>query len=842
MERGVYLVRVVCLGLVLILGLGAVTIHLFRLQVVRHDELIAKARLKYTTTRTARGTRGDIRDLNGHLLAGNLACRDILVEPWRLGDEREALIAILRDQLDLPEDEVVELRKRFSVACSPKAKFPEIALIEGADPMTVECLKEAFAAAIADESCNPPAVTELEQMVARMVAGETLSPLDQSQFSDCVRRIAGNEWWSPEIRRKLQDAAARCLDETLEKRALWELKSCSYEIVRQSWRTPELAPLLQTRCIEQTRGIEIGVADVRTLRREGRELATKHGGNPVEVDRLISRFYGGVSFPPSTTTGEVRAASVMPTQVTAFFDRRPTNRAGRNVTVSIEHFRTAAARDRLATVVSQALAVPRSDLLRKLDQASANINRPIEIIAQRDVAIEQAEAVAQALRDARKTDKQKPQFKGVRFTDGARRYYPKGALMANVLGFVGANGCGVNGIEAVHDSYLQPTLGQAVWERSRRGTRLRDGDVSEAKPRDGATVYLTIDETVQSIVEEEMLAMVEKFHPKAAYVVMANPATGAIMAMAQYPSFDPNVRSTEAMADGNWKNRILVQGFEPGSIMKPISIAGALQDGVVRLDTTIDCEGGYWVFCGKPLRDSGHTFDDLMVWQVLQKSSNIGTAKIAIAMGEERLFWTLARFGFGQQTGVGLGDESRGIFRQLKNWDGLSISRFPIGQGILTTPLQIVQAYCVLANDGRMMQLRVVDRIEYPDTGEVTVCQPQQRREVISAQTARQVVAAMKRVTRPGGTAPQAGIEGYDVAGKTGTAQKYDQVTKSYDKASPLLYQALCSGEQMTDVTIKYFRINPQGIQGVFTTYFRYANAAFGCEGTSAEYKRRPRQ
>ncbi len=363
-------------------------------------------------------------------------------------------------------------------------------------------------------------------------------------------------------------------------------------------------------------------------------------------------------------------------------------------------------------------------------------------------------------------------IRGLRFVDTYRRYYPKGSLAAHLIGFLDADGRGVCGIESLHAHDLAPISDRAVFERDRKGHRLENANAEVSKPRNGYSVYLTIDEPVQTIVEEELQALVEKHKPRAAYVIVANPKTGAILAMAQYPQFDPNVRSPENMSDGQWQNRILTHGFEPGSTMKCISLAGALDFGTVSLADVYDCENGMWFFHGRSLRDSGHSYGKLRVWQILQKSSNIGTAKIAIDMGEQRLYQTFKRFGFGEPTGIGFPDEAPGIFRPLRKWDGLSISRFPIGQGILVTPLQIVQAYCALANDGVMMQLHVVDRV-VEDTGMTRLFYPVEKRRAVRPEAARLTVAAMKTVTSSDGTAQKAAVPGYEVAGKTGTAQKF---------------------------------------------------------------------
>ncbi len=359
---------------------------------------------------------------------------------------------------------------------------------------------------------------------------------------------------------------------------------------------------------------------------------------------------------------------------------------------------------------------------------------------------------------------------GLRFVESNRRYYPKGRLAANVIGFLDSADSGASGIEQICDEQLRPTFDTEVYQRDRYGRLLLDGVEQAAVPRNGANIFLTIDEFIQSVMEEELMKMSARHRPEAAYAVMANPRTGAIMAMAQFPSFNPNHR--DAVTPEQWRNRIVGDGFEPGSTMKAVAIAGALDYSVVSLADQIDCEGGYWIFSGKPLRDSGHSYDLLQVWEVIQKSSNIGTAKISIAMGEKRLYQVLRKFGFGRPTGIEFANEASGIFRDLRNWDGLSISRFCIGQGILATPLQMVQAYCALANGGVMPQLHIIDRIQHPDTEELEINAPSAKGRVVGSVAANAMAVVLKTVTTPDGTARRAAVEGYEVAGKTGTAQK----------------------------------------------------------------------
>ena len=415
------------------------------------------------------------------------------------------------------------------------------------------------------------------------------------------------------------------------------------------------------------------------------------------------------------------------------------------------------------SLLSQRLELPRQALAEKCALAFRP-NRPqVEVVIARGIEIKQAELLAQELRTRK--------IKGLRFVDSTRRFYPKQTLLANLVGFVDADGKGTAGIEKRYDAQLQPASERTVYERDRLGNTIGQGpNATPPKPRNGGNIYLTIDETIQQIVEAELLAMVRAHQPKAAYAVMVNPRNGAIMAMAQYPTFDPNNR--KQMDPRAWQNRILTEGFEPGSIMKAVPVTGALDLGLVTLDTAFDCENGMWFYSGRSLRDSGHKYGVLRVRNIIQKSSNIGTAKIAVLMGKEKLDEVLRRFGFGKPTGIGLENEAGGIYRPLRKWDGLSVSRYCIGQGILVTPLQMVQAYCALANRGCMPQLHVVARVEDPANGKVENHHPPPKGTVAGEAAVRDITTALKLVTQEGGTAPKAAVAGYEVAGKTGTAQK----------------------------------------------------------------------
>ncbi len=387
----------------------------------------------------------------------------------------------------------------------------------------------------------------------------------------------------------------------------------------------------------------------------------------------------------------------------------------------------------------------------------------------------------------------KPEYlKVLHFTKSYRRFYPNNNFLSHVIGYLSFDGKPIpkgsreeprskarTGIEKVWDSELkEKKKGHTSYTKSSGGRVLGHYAVDRTEPENGSNVYLTIRSNIQLLIEKELKELVKNFKPRAAYVVMANPKNGAILGMAQYPSF--NLNSRRGVTPAQMKNRMLLDYFDPGSTMKGVSIAGALDYGVVTLSQTYDCEeSGYWYYGGKRLKDS-HPHGLLSVAEIVEKSSNIGTAKIALDMGKARLYSTLRRFGFGQVTNVGIGLEGRGVLRSLPNWDKLSVTRFPMGQGISVTAMQMLQAYCTLANNGVMMQLHVVDRIENPNTGEVKVFQPELKRIVIEESAAKAITSALALVTKEHGTAKRAAIAGIDVAGKTGTSQKWDQALRAY--------------------------------------------------------------
>ena len=375
--------------------------------------------------------------------------------------------------------------------------------------------------------------------------------------------------------------------------------------------------------------------------------------------------------------------------------------------------------------------------------------------------------------------------KGIYADDDFQRIYPSGRLASHVLGYVQeaervlTNSTkrvatvemnGIYGTEHWLDAKLRGTRGWRVTETDRRQREIvvfREQDV-EARP--GLNVTLTIDMFIQNVLEEQLAEAMKKFNPKSVCGIVVRPRTGEILALANLPDFDPNFPSKSD--DLSRKNRAIADMHEPGSTFKIVVVSGALNEQMVTPSDVFFCENGRWMFKGKPLHDHDHGYGNLTVEQIITHSSNIGSAKIAVyRLGEEKLFDYMTRFGFGQPTGITLDGEIRGWVKPWQKWDGLAISRIPMGHAITTTPLQMVMAMSAIANEGRLMRPMLIDSLRGPDGEVFAKFQPQVVRQAVSPRAAKQMVSALKTVAAKGGTAPQAALEHYTVAGKTGTAQ-----------------------------------------------------------------------
>ncbi len=357
-----------------------------------------------------------------------------------------------------------------------------------------------------------------------------------------------------------------------------------------------------------------------------------------------------------------------------------------------------------------------------------------------------------------------------------QRVYPRGPLAGHVLGFTGIDGQGLEGIERVLDADLRGEVEALDVERDARGRRMVVHERWRPLPRVGARVELTLDAGLQHVAEAELEAVVAEFGAEAASAIVLAPETGEVLAMASVPRIDPNHFGSASPAQ--WRNRLIADSYEPGSTFKAILAAEAMESGLVAPQEKIFCENGHFPVGRRVIHDS-HPHGTLEFADVIAQSSNIGSAKVAERLGRERFGAALARFGFGRPTGIDLPGEVAGLLRPTERWGRIHLITTAFGQGIAVTPLQLVRAFAAIANGGRLMRPYAVRRI-VEENGHVRYAgQPHVDAEVISPESAAQVTAMLRRVVEAG-TGGNARIEGISVAGKTGTAQKVDPVTRRY--------------------------------------------------------------
>ncbi len=370
---------------------------------------------------------------------------------------------------------------------------------------------------------------------------------------------------------------------------------------------------------------------------------------------------------------------------------------------------------------------------------------------------------------------------GLIFEERGIRNYPNQELMANLLGFLNRSEQGAAGIERALDRYLAGIPGERHIDKDARQRPIAAYTRDEKLPVDGYDIWLTIDLTIQHIVEESLDGIVAEHRPSAAHIIVMKPKTGEILAMGNRPTFNPNYRPTNFSVV---RNRCLTDMLEPGSTFKIVTLAAAINEGIVSLNNVIDCEGGRFFYANEWLRDTQPN-GLLTVEEVMMKSSNIGFAKMALMLGADRLYDYAWRFGFGQRTQILHNQgEAPGILRPVNQWTKLSVTRVPIGQEVAATPLQMANAMCVIANGGRLMMPRIIKKITDAKGRVQKEFEPQVVRQVITPRTAKLVSQALRSVVSRDGTALSARIKGFEgrVAGKTGTAQKFVDGTYSGKK------------------------------------------------------------
>src|SRR5213080_2864558 len=414
-------------------------------------------------------------------------------------------------------------------------------------------------------------------------------------------------------------------------------------------------------------------------------------------------------------------------------------------------------RQAMVDILNAELDIPAQQLAEKLNSGHRYI------VIQREVPAAQANALREKLRAGN--------LRGIYFEHDATRLYPNGSMLCHVIGFTDFDHHGIQGVEASMEEYLHGQDGYRFIEHNRAGQEIVPYRGQERAPRDGYQVHLTVDLGLQSIVEEEIDAAIKEYSPQKATIILMRPRTGEILAIANRPNFDLNLRS-EAKPE-QMKNRAIIDMMEQGSTFKIVAAAAALNERKLHPDSELFCENGLWNYGGSALHDH-RAFGYLSVRDILVKSSNIGAAKLALSIGDQKFYEYIRRFGFGERTGIELPGEINGVIRPPQTWSKISITRIPMGHEVGVTPLQMTSAMATIANGGKLVTPRIIRSVMASDGKIISSPSPMVLRQVISPETARQIGDALRGVVSDQGTAAAAAVPGFVIAGKTGTAQKVD--------------------------------------------------------------------
>jgi cell division protein FtsI (penicillin-binding protein 3) len=408
-----------------------------------------------------------------------------------------------------------------------------------------------------------------------------------------------------------------------------------------------------------------------------------------------------------------------------------------------------------AKTLAPMIGISKSDLVEKLDTTRTFV------WVKRKLDAAQAAAVRQA------------KLPGIYFQKEDMRYYPKRELASHVLGYVDIDEKGLGGLEYRYNGDIRGESGSILFMTDARGRRFNSIEHPVAP---GANLITTIDQNIQYIVEKELKDAVDQMHPKGASAIVMDPKTGEILAMANYPTFNPNEYGK--YSPGVWVNRSVSHTYEPGSTFKIVTTASAFEEGLANPDDLVDCQMGSINVFGRIVHDH-KPFGLLTVTQIIEKSSDVGAIKLALRVGNERFADYIDRFGFGKPTAVDLPGEERGLFKPASRWTKSSIGSIAMGQEIGVTPLQIVRMLSAVANDGIIPRPYIVKKVQHPEKGVLSETEAQGER-VVSSETALKLRSMLENVVTQG-TATSGKLEGYTAAGKTGTAQKIDE-TGRYSK------------------------------------------------------------
>ena len=373
----------------------------------------------------------------------------------------------------------------------------------------------------------------------------------------------------------------------------------------------------------------------------------------------------------------------------------------------------------------------------------------------------------------------KAALSGVRFRSEQKRFYPKRELAANVIGFVGTDDYGLAGIEQTYQGKLKGMVYSQSIKQDGRGRNIQNlGSLSRSN-LGNYDLMLTLDEVIQFTAEYHLTKQVERYKADSGMAVVMNPNSGEIYAMANVPQFNPN--NYNKFTPETRRNNTVVSSYEPGSIFKPIVAAAALDNGIAQPDDKFFCENGSFKIGGRNIGEAeNHEYGSLSMQQIIARSSNIGAIKIAQKLGKDSFYEYIRKFGFGEKTSIRLPGVSSGLLRKRKNWSERSLASISFGQEIAVTPLQMVVALSAIANGGTLMEPHIAKAL-MRDGKIIKEIKPKKIRRVISEKTSRQMMEILKLVVE-NGTGKKAAIDGFEVAGKTGTAQKYIAETQSYSK------------------------------------------------------------
>lgn len=456
-----------------------------------------------------------------------------------------------------------------------------------------------------------------------------------------------------------------------------------------------------------------------------------------------------------------RTLSPMPVRGTIY------DRTGRELAVSVEtdsvYANPLALEDpyKTANIISQTLKVDSSRLIREFNKEKGFI------WIKRKITPDEAEAVESL------------NIKGIGFLKEGKRFYPKKELAGKMIGFVGIDNHGLSGVEHSYDEQLMINPDRLVIEKDAFGRSINFADDYEKSIEKGYDLKLTIDEVIQYITEKELAGQVSKYKARGGTAIVMDPYTGEILAMADQPQFNPN--SFGQYKERDWRNRGVTDSFEPGSTFKLILTAAAIEEKIANQNDIFFCENGEYEIGGRVIHEAkDHKYKWLTLKEIVGKSSNIGVIKVAQRLGAKNFYDYILKFGIGSKTNINLPGESAGKVRDIKEWSGVSLASISFGQEVSVTPLQLITAVSAIANGGILMKPYAIKAVE-KDGMVANEFKPEVVRRVISEKTSRELSEILEYTVRYG-TGQKAILEGHDVAGKTGTAQKASLDKKGYSE------------------------------------------------------------